>query len=170
MSGRVKHLLRLGGLLLVTLSTSCLKDFFVPKPDPKIFSCKINGETFVPSATILSAEAQATIDGSRPPFRIHINTGSDEIDIQINNVAEGTGIYEFGKYTQMALYANHATGKGYLADSLGQGSVTLQNFDPAAKYITGTFWFNAINTEDPTDSVKITDGHFYITAINKRKN
>ena len=155
-------------LLLVTLHTSCLKDVFVPKPNPKIFSCKINGQTFVPKPTLLTATANATIDATGLNQGIHIYTGSDEIRIEITGLAEGTNVYEFGTYKQTAVYVNNATGKRYVADSLGHGIVTLQDFHTAAKYITGTFWFNAVNIQDPTDSVKVTEGHFYITALNKR--
>jgi hypothetical protein len=164
----MRYLYRISLCLLVLLTSSCLKDLFVPRPDPKIFSCKINGQTFLSRATLLTAQANATIDGPGPPHRMHIYTGSNEIDMTIKGAAEGTGVYEFSEYFVTAVYTNSANGKVYRADSLGHGNVTLQNFHPAAKYITGTFWFTAVNQQEPTDSVKVTEGHFYITKLNKR--
>jgi hypothetical protein len=164
----MKYLYRISLCLLVLLTSSCLKDFFIPKADPKVFSCKINGQIFLSRATILTAQANATIDGPGPPYRMYIYTGSNEIDMTIKGAAVGTGVYEFSKYFVTAVYTNNATGKRYRADSLGHGNVTLENFHPAARYITGTFWFNAVNIQDPTDSVKVTEGHFYITKLNKR--
>jgi len=159
----MKYLYHFSLCLLVLLSSSCLKNAFVPKADPKVFSCKINGQSFVPRPTILFPTANATLDN----IGVTIYTGNNAMDLKIRGVSEGTGVYEFDLHWNKATYRDHATGKNYVADSLGHGSITLQNYHPGARYITGTFWFNAVNQQDPTDSVKVTDGHFYITALNK---
>jgi hypothetical protein len=189
----MKNLFRTSIILLVCITASCIKnpihlDLFPIKANPGKFECYINGKDFVPDSNRLRlapggpvmvfinnsgyGNSEIHIDANTPPTS---PGGSQSIDISVQNVA-GTGVYEFNTpehqeadYFLRPLAAYPAIPQ-YLSYRLyipGHGSMTLTHFDVKDKVIAGTFWFNAVNVNDPTDSVKVTGGHFNINYANQ---
>jgi len=160
------------------LISSCIKnpikEAFHKDPDPKVFSCKINGNTYVPyNGSIIFSPVSAIVSYNKFNFTYTIristslkvnNSLTKHLDMTINNVTTGEGVYLFNKDNR-AIYSDS---KYYTTDMAGHGSVTITHFHPASTYMTGTFKFNAPDIQNPTDSIRVTGGHFNISDLNKQ--
>lgn len=174
-------------VLLIGLCISCIKDpvkIQIFGPHPEKFECYINGQDFVPDQGIpnLMGEGGPVMVylkklGDRTydmdiSTRITSSNGSParDLDLFLHQVS-GPGTFEFnGPQKQYAEYGIYPIGSYnvppvnviYRDDSVGNGEVVLSSFDIQKSIIAGTFSFNAVNTQNLADSVKVTAGHFNI--------
>jgi hypothetical protein len=179
----MKHLWRAGILILVCIISGCLKgplhfDVFRIKANPGKFECYINGRDFVPD----SNQLHLISDGPPGPVITYVENFNNDsydviieaggsIDLSVQHVT-GTGVYEFNTpehqeadyydYPPRTSYAQPPAQAIYRLYTPGHGSLTLTRFDVKNQVIAGTFWFNAVNEQNPLDSVKVTGGHFNI--------
>ncbi|MBC7557338.1 MAG: hypothetical protein H7195_10295, partial [Chryseobacterium sp.] len=58
---------------------------------------------------------------------------------------------------------NNSTGRfgvTYNSKAFNKGEVNITKLDRVNKIISGTFWFEATNENNPNDKVSVTDGRF----------
>jgi len=129
------------------------------------FGCLVDGEVFLPKND----------DIFRLPVGASYGYGSISGSVRVfaHNSEESHGI-EFAFYENVfnpqSFYLTDTTlnprvsyesnGMIYWAN---RGKISITALDTIQdRYISGTFWFDAINRTDATDSVRITDGRFDI--------
>jgi len=179
----MKYLLRGGILILVCMISGCLKDrhFTIdiwPRPHPNAdkFECYINGLDYIPDEgsekVIGISNVTATVYHINGFHSILIATVLNVpgqlpryVNMRLKNVTD-TGFYEFNNLPyQNGLYRYNPN--EYDAYKPGQGGITITKFDSVQNVLQGTFWFNAVNYNNPADSVKVTGGHFNINYTNQ---
>ena len=142
----------------------------------KTFSCKINGVVHIPNDEAFSVRAIHTslyINEDPEFYDLSISTNysrekpSEQIFITLYKLKE-IGIYKFdgtkfryGTYISNVL--NNSTGffgVKYTSRTFNKGEVNITKLDLVNKIISGTFWFEATNENNPDDKVSITNGRF----------
>ena len=106
----------------------------------------------------LAANGFVTISGGLQfeTLTLHTNSAQPQTyQLGVNNqsrvVFTSTAGFEEVTYT---------TGTG-----VGNGQIIIEEYDEAGRTISGTFRFNAINTEDPDDVLNFQEGIFYKVPI-----
>ncbi|MBC7557339.1 MAG: hypothetical protein H7195_10300 [Chryseobacterium sp.] len=137
------------------------------------FSCKINDVVHIPNNEAFGSKA---ISAS-----LNRNENAEFYDLDIltnysrNNPFEKiyltlfkinqVGVYklnggEFRYGTYILGIANGLGGITYNSKAFNKGEVNITKLDLVNKIISGTFWFEATNLNDPNDKVSVTDGRF----------
>lgn len=138
----------------------------LPKPTESgknTFGCKINDEKFIP-------EKRGLFSG--PPVYGSLNTDSSfylvgdvkphSVSIFIKKITK-TGDYILSDKFNRAEYSNYATDSfDYFTNQKSTGKVNISRVDYTKRIVSGTFEFEAVNENNPTDIVKITKGRFDI--------
>ena len=185
----MRYLFRAGILILIFTGEGCIKDpihinLFPIKANPGKFECYINGQDYVPDSGglhLFGGPIITYVDNfNNGTYDIYIgantlsyaNHDGQSVDLSIQNIT-GTGVYKFNtpEHQEADYYLNPVLGYQnpppqplfYQEYTPGHGSLTLTRFDVKNQVIAGTFWFNAVNVHNPSDSVKITSGHFNIS-------
>ena len=173
-------------LIFIILSASrCKKDPINPvdqlppetQTGANTFGCLVNGQAFKPGGLQLSGGSlnciyqliyNDPINGrvfgisagkrySNGDVR-NIGFGLDSIGIiegvtyNLESRAKGNG------YGQHAYYSLPSSSDIYQTNNIVKGSVTFKRFDLVNQVASGTFWFNAVNSNG--DTARITDGRF----------
>ena len=164
-------------LSLVTI-TSCKKEKLTKETQvgANTFSCKINGVVHIPNDEAFSVRAihtSLTLNEDPNYFNLSITTNysrekpSEKVYITLYKINQ-VGIYklssnEFRFGTYILNVQNNSTGffgVTYNSRALNKGEVNITKLDLVNKIISGTFWFEATNLNDPNDKVTVTEGRF----------
>lgn len=136
--------------------------------------CLVNGKVLVAKANL------AKIISWGPAFKLDYFSSLDNSNLtiafenQLYNSIPGVSIFvkrqkfEEGKTYQLTAdlsddtktyaYANYSNNEFYTTTNTVTGELTITHIDTTKYIISGTFWFNAVNSNGET--VKITDGRF----------
>ena len=164
-------------LSLVTI-TSCKKEKLTKETQvgANTFSCKINGVVHIPNNEAFSVEAISLIlyTNAEPGyFDLSLLTNysrekpSEKIYIILSKIKQ-VGVYKLSsnelRYgTYILNVQNNSTGRfgvTYDSKAFNKGEVNITKLDRENKIISGTFWFEATNENDPNDKVTVTEGRF----------
>jgi hypothetical protein len=171
---------------LILLSSNCKKDNQAPVSElsklpaatqigANTFGCLVNGVAFLPGGdTFSGAKVQCNYIYLNNSYSLNVsasfkgNNGSETgIFLQTDSlpVKEGQTLnlknyavpgMAFGSYDIFAT-PNFTY---YETNSTVTGQLTITHFDQTKQIMSGTFSFNAVNTTNSSDAVKITDGRF----------
>lgn len=135
------------------------------------FSCKINGQVYIPRNEAFSAngiDVSLYKNGDDPNFHdLWILTSAPQFNpprqlyIFIYKINQ-TGTYPLkgSAYKYCQYFTLPPNEKEYNTKTTDVGEVVITKFDLTNRIMSGTFWFNAVNLKDPNDKVSITDGRF----------
>lgn len=178
------HLFAFALLLTVLLSFQCKK----PKSDnptdqlpPETqtgagtFGCLVNGEVFKPKGDLFSGQIKgcayqyinggyyfqlyANRDESTPeqPVSKGVSIGSDSVTIQQGKVYKLGTLKKGGIGGQYSIIAFTTITNFKTSDSL-QGELHITRLDEAKQIVSGTFWFDAVNSNG--EKVEVREGRF----------
>jgi hypothetical protein len=139
----------------------------------------IDNVVWNPAHTGYGTGIAADIEGQFFSFRgVRYNAkpseGTTTIGLELYNFT-GTGTYKLPNAVPIGggilTAANNLAGvsigsesqTNYATDSLKAGIVTVTYYDPVKKIVSGTFSFDAVNSENPADVIHITGGRFDFT-------
>lgn len=174
-------------LLFVCLTASKCKKDKIPEnpvdqlpPETQIgantFGCLVDGKVFVPkgspfSGPILTCYYQYIYYPSPTGYVFQVSAKDKSTSSIINAVNVGfdsTILIEGKTYVLKELYRGGAVGNyrhlinitidDYFTYNPSSGELTIEKFDEINQIVSGTFWFNAVNTDG--DTVHITNGRF----------
>jgi hypothetical protein len=135
----------------------------LPRPTESgrnIAGFKVNGIVCIPEKQIFTALSSKNFYGSfsqDSTFNLTINCKKFGLRLSSpRGVKEGS----FDLLNMVLLTSYYPTEKYYLVKSKKVGNLIVSQFDFKNKIISGTFEFEAVNKNDPTDIVKITKGRF----------
>ena len=162
-------------LFVFLISASCKKEKLTKETQigADTFSCKINGVVHIPNNEAFSVKAISTslyLNGNPNYFDLSILTNysrekpSEKIYITLYKIKQEQ-VYtlnstEFKYGTYILGIANGLGGITYNSKAFNKGEVNITKLDLANKIISGTFWFEATNENDPNDKVSVTEGRF----------
>lgn len=159
-------------LIFALLFSSCKKDKLTKATQvgANTFSCKVNGVVYIPNDEAFSVRAISTSlslneNNNYYDLRVLTNFSYKKPNFQINIIlykVKETGKYllngaefRYGEYFITEVY-----GAEYDTKTRNIGEVNITKIDIVNKIVSGTFWFEATNKDDPNDKVSITDGRF----------
>ena len=172
---KLLNFLILGFVLVLFTNASCTE------PDPPIptgdhtFSCRINGELFIPKATGDAWSTLPTGDGleflkynndlsysvkaSNSEYRVYFNIINWKLGTFI--LADSNGLFGYSQGDPGEI--NHAivikNGLKYLSKQ-GSGNITFTEVNDTDKNKKGTFKFTLYNEQNTNDVLEITNGQF----------
>ena len=149
-------------LCAILLTQACVKSSTSPTNQPKM-TAKVNGNSFSADCSANYSNGRLmlvsiTIGSPVKEFNIYLGvTAAGTIALNTNTGAIGTG--------NTGVYAEGPSASSltdYATDSTHTGTMVITKFDVAAKKVSGTFSFNAIqiSPNTGTGTVSITDGAF----------
>jgi hypothetical protein len=181
----MKQLL-LYSLSCVLLSSSCKKQKPVNPIDQlpaatqegkNTFGCLVNGKAFLPKgpslSPILSCYYQylntssskgyffglSASDRSNPDNFSTIGIFTDSLKVFESSIISLTQKSIAGKaYGQYGIYVIGSSSKIFYTNSISTGQLRITKLDSLNQIVSGTFWFNAVNSNG--DTFKVTDGRF----------
>ena len=167
-------------LSLTLLSSSCKKEHVnqlsllppVTQTGANTFGCLVNGQALVPGGPLFSmGHTQCNYIYTAGGFNLNVeadNQNSNDFIKQVIvrteslAVAQGqTLVFKIAHNGNAdALYAEitNSLDNIYLTNSLVSGQLTITKLDQTNQIVSGTFYFNAVNSTG--DTVKVTDGRF----------
>jgi len=147
------------------------------------FGCLVNGQVFMPKGPSLSPILSSYYEYIYPPgasgfvFQISANRNGDNCELKsISIVIDSTKIFQGMTFTLKEIAKGNATARYayypsctvsqiyYYTTNIVKGELFFKKFDETNHIASGTFWFDAINTNN--DTVKITDGRFDLHFTN----
>lgn len=185
---KFKPLLIFTWLFLITLTASkCKKDKRPTDPVGQLppetqigantFGCLIDGKIFLPKGPSLSPILQcayqylntdyskgyffqlsANAKGNKECELFSISLGTDSLQIfegetyQLVNYEKGLSAAQYSYFFSCGQFTNYNTSNNVT------GQLNIKKLDEINQIVSGTFWFNAINTNG--DTVHVTDGRF----------
>jgi len=165
-------------MIWLALLLGCKKDD-LPKPTQigaDTFGCKANGINWIPDGSSGPTPLHPVEGGYQVNYGVYIraykkrNNVNEAIQIFLNNVTKpGTYSlnYDTPYYPQALMAKNHATYANYNSNSFYGttaevgGTVIITRADTVAKIVSGTFSFNAVDTNG--NQIKITGGRFDVS-------
>jgi hypothetical protein len=173
----MKNILLFG--LVICLLLSCKKDIEelpeATQTGANTFGARVNGAFWVPGGkNILTTDVlEARFGGSNSVF-IHARDfraipTEREFVIYLQGIT-GPGVYHLNSTT--SIYPNQSASYAYyeerrfrpfaewITDAQHTGTVTVTRYDETEKIISGTFEFTAVNLDDPSQTITVTDGRF----------
>ena len=156
--------------LILFVNASCTKDEEIPTGN-RTFSCKINGELYLPKSNAPLLTVGPTGNGltfagfnNQLDVAIRAYNSSNIISIYIKNYAVGVfnltnsnGVVEFPATDQKNQVTILYNSKKYLSKE-GSGTVTFTEITTTE--VKGTFAFTLYNENDNNDVIRITEGKF----------
>lgn len=141
------------------------------------FSCKINGVVHIPNdeafgPRAISASVSLNREDSnfynlsilthysrnKPWEKVHLTLYKVKKEV-IYNLYDKE--YRYGTYVLGVLNESSGfVGVTYDSKAFNKGEVKITKLDLVNRIVSGTFWFEAINLNDPNDKVSVTDGRF----------
>ncbi len=101
----------------------------------------------------------------------------DDIYIHFNEMVQGAGVYNIGQsngnyftaspqnhHVVLKRGANSANTLTYLSNS-NSGTITITRFDYPNKIISGIFSFSLYNSNNPSETIQITNGRFDLNLV-----
>jgi hypothetical protein len=135
------------------------------------FGCYINGKLFVPKGSPFAVpvlKAQYSIQNGKPVFTIGASMAEGEsrhlVGIRGDSVNLAEGTYEIttqntGKISGEYNFSEPTTlGTSYNSTNINTGQLVIKHYDQVKKIASGTFWFDAVNTNGQI--VQIREGRF----------
>lgn len=145
--------------------------------------CLVNGEAFLPKGTSLGGpilscfyqqnqygyhlglsivnktfDIDKVINVAANPSQLVENTTYSLIDIKDNSVSY---ISNFGEYT---IYSNVSSPISFETTNTVTGELKITKLDTQQRIISGTFWYDAINTNN--EKVQVREGRFDMHYVN----
>ena len=158
--------------LLILLFSSCKKDKLTKATQvgANTFSCKVNGKVYIASSDLFSPAFSGGFYTSHNgtgqlSFSSAIRIKDAAYDLRIEIVLiDRVGIYDLNESNFCLISPLPATigGKTYSTKLSNSGKINISFIDYQRQILSGTFSFTAINTNDPSDKLLITDGRFDI--------
>lgn len=184
---KYKFFLILTSLFFITLTGSKCKKEKTNNPIDELpaetqigantFGCLVNGKVFLPYDIGLNPRLTCYYQYIYNPsttgyvFQVKANNKSDPSFFQsINILCDSIKIIEGNKYNLGGSGKGYSRGnyikakndntsyQNYFTYSPYSGELLIKKFDETNQIASGTFWFNAINTNG--DTVKVTEGRF----------
>ena len=176
----------LSALLLICLffcCTSCHKDNRSPQEQltaitdtgANTFSCLVDGKIFKPKrpfgsfAVVLTCQYQF-VDGEQG-FMLAVHNYIDHYSVVFNMdqvKIPGPTVYKFSYPADGQLYGRCGTSSGfsfnYSTYEMSPGEFRISKFDTVKQIISGTFWFDAIDTSTGK-TVQIREGRFDVPFL-----
>ncbi|MDP9048259.1 MAG: DUF6252 family protein [Bacteroidota bacterium] len=167
---------------LIILSGSCKKNNVPPVnqlsllPPPtqtgaNTFGCLVNGQAFLPGGPSSASPLQCNYIYTAGGYYFTIlttNKDNNGLIKQIQIETDSLTIVEGQTFTLKEVVGGNATAvyalainntlNTYLTTSTISGQLTITKLDQTHQIVSGTFYFNAVNTVG--DIVKVTDGRF----------
>ena len=131
------------------------------------FSCKINGEVFIPGSDRIYGSPRLYGGYSNNFSVIRITAKAAEKDphkyviIELNNF-HGVGEYLLSDNNNDCRYEEFYPDNIYRSSLTKNGKVTITKDDRVNFILSGTFEFTTANTTSPCDIVSISKGYFNI--------
>ncbi|MBS1640239.1 MAG: hypothetical protein JST94_05080 [Bacteroidetes bacterium] len=180
----MKNLLFVFILITAISCSSCKKS----TPDPvsqlppetqtgaNTFGCLINGVAFTPKGSLFGPPSlQCAYQYLNGGYYFHLSASNYGANSEnFSNVGVFTDSLKIDTiHNPFPLEIRYFTGKGYgqygryiisyspnlyYTTSIIKGQLIIKRFDQINQIVSGTFWFNAINSNN--DTIKITDGRF----------
>lgn len=159
-------------LLLTVVQSSCNKEKLTTATQvgANTFSCKVNGKVYVASSDLFSPAFSGGFYRSSDitgEFRLSsaIRTKDNAYDLRIEiPIIDRLGVYRLNELNFCLINPLPITigGKLYSSKLSNDGEINITYIDYQSHILSGTFSFTAINTNDPSDQLLITDGRFDI--------
>ncbi len=177
-----------GSLLLICLTTSnCKKHKTTADPVSQLppetqvgantFGCLVNGEVFLPKGPSLNPILQcayqylytnssngyffqlsANAKGKKECELFSVSIGTNSLQIvegktyELVNYDKGRSAAQYSYFFTCGQFTNYNTSNEVV------GQLNIKRFDEINQVASGTFWFNAVNSNG--DTVHVTDGRF----------
>ncbi|MEJ7676404.1 MAG: DUF6252 family protein [Segetibacter sp.] len=136
------------------------------------FGCLVDGKVFKPKGSpfagpILSCAYQYINDGYSFQLKARQDIGDETLSVGLFTdslaIAQGQTIKLFqnsvGKaYGQIGKYKIGSSGSLYYTIPTGFGEIKITKFDETNRIVSGTFWFDAINSN--SEKVQVREGRF----------
>ncbi len=163
-------------LLFIATFTSCKKETLTSATQvgANTFSCRVNGAILIPNREAFGSEAislslrENDENSSFSDITILTNYSKNKPNSKVNiilykvNVVGkyllNRGLTRYGEY--ISVVPNGLGGITYDSSGINNGEVNITKFDTENRILSGIFWFEATNKNDPNDKVSITDGRF----------
>lgn len=135
--------------------------------DINTFSCKINGELFLPGSynAFQSPQVYGGYSNNFTIVRITAKCSKKRpykyIIIELNNFS-GTGEYLLSDINNDCRYEEFYPDNTYKSTLTKNGKVRIVTDDRVNFILSGTFEFIAANTTNPLEKIIISQGHFYL--------
>lgn len=153
---------------LTFLLSSCKKEKLtkLTQNGANTFSCKINGKVYVAKSDLFSPKFYGGFYGSgnnTGKLSLSANTDPFQISIEVPYI-DRLGIYKLNgtNYCQVNPLPIVINGKTYSTKASDIGEVTIVFIDSEKRILSGNFSFTAINTNDLSDRLEVSDGRFDI--------
>ncbi len=156
-------------IILISFLTGCdrnkdsttKKDVLPPitQEGKNTFGCKVNDEVWVPKGSI--SVPALTSNYQNNSFSIAVNRSADNEYLYYNGYFTSAGQYSLYDPLQTIFYSKEINGilHQYSTDSDHTGVMTITKLDTSEGIISGTFYFDAIDTVT-NEVVHVTDGRF----------
>ena len=145
--------------------------------------CLVNGQVFLPKGSsqagpILSCFYQQDQDGYHMGLNIADKSNSsikavnislnpaqllDNVTYSLSEITNGTLNYA-SNFGEFIIYSNINSDNRFNTNLLNQGELKITKLNTQQKIISGTFWFDAVNTQG--EIVKIREGRFDMRYVN----
>lgn len=154
---------------------SCFGDLF-ENPEPELppftcegkgkFGCLLNGELFLHDGFMHLLMAEYNIEDRQydGTFKLKATRSASSIRVTLIKQVLGTGLYPLGHDNDSTGSATYTyfnnTYEEYRCYSGMYGEMNITGIDTANSIICGTFAFDAVNTKNNQDTVRIRDARF----------
>ncbi|MDX1906379.1 MAG: hypothetical protein SF053_05035 [Bacteroidia bacterium] len=155
--------------LLILLMNACDRPLFGPnlpretQEGANTFGCRVDGEVWLPNNPVfpyISRGASYGYGSIRGTVRVFANNEDrvDGFDFYLEKLVFGPSRFVLSDTLQNPLVGYQKNGEIYWAQN---GELAITHLDTTqAGFISGTFWFKAVNRTDSTDTIHLTDGRF----------
>lgn len=164
-------------LFFVLTAANCRKELPPETQEGKgTFGCLINGEVFKPKGVLLGSPSLTCYYQQLSPgdsgYVFSISAADLSVSDNVKAVILGVGSLKLrqGQAIVLANGVNIGEGRGqytgesrytrdyYKTTPNVTGVMNIERFDEALQIVSGTFWFNAVNSTG--EEVKVTNGRF----------
>lgn len=154
-------------LLLTTLLSGCSKLPRETRSGKNTFGCKIDGKVFKPCESSGLFTTDPLYGGVTTNPTAYAGVGAHcyehwprrDVGITINNF-RGVGEYKISGYDVRGTYQENYI--WFDSNPAGSGKVIITKDDRQNRILSGTFEFTAQSSNNPNETVTITDGRFDI--------
>lgn len=165
-------------ILIVVVATSCNKMKLTKETHvgANTFSCKINGEIFIPADIVTVAvdleglvanyiEDEGYLQlSAREPKRKDDDERSRSINIDASDLHLGEQLFGDSLMGQVSVNGIDLS-EWYVGNTPGEGSLTITRLDTVENIISGTFSFKGQPRFNSDKTVSVTDGRFDIRYV-----
>jgi hypothetical protein len=89
-----------------------------------------------------------------------VGIGLDSLKLEQTTYSLNTPYVQYGKHAVVNISNDFSSPLlMYSTDSTTKGEITITHFDQRKQIVSGTFWFDAVETTNG-DTVHVTDGRF----------